>query len=187
MAIPSLQAASLFLVGFPGSGKSTLAPLIAKNLGYDCLDTDAYLEALSGQSIASIFEEKGEAYFRQLEKRLLLEELCPSPSQVIACGGGVVTIPGLCEALQQKGLVIVLQASLATLLQRLKESSGHRPLLAGPNLEARVKQKFEERLPLYQGAGTQFVCDGLSPQTLAGRIADHYKKLYRKAIHKIHT
>lgn len=177
MTAPLTQCVPIFLVGFPGSGKSTLGPLIAKNLKFDFVDTDSYLEVFTGQSIRTIFEEKGEAYFRELEKKLLLEILPPIPL-VVACGGGVVTIPGLCEALGQKGLVIVLQAPLSTLLQRLEGRLEHRPLLQGQNLEQAIREKFEERLPLYQAAGLQIKSDGLSPKALAGHIADYYRSLY---------
>jgi shikimate kinase len=172
-----IQSDYLFLVGFPGSGKSTLAPLIASNLGYDCIDTDHSIEALAGKSIMTIFQEHGEAYFRALEKRLLLEQL-PPKRLVVACGGGVVTIPGLCESLRQRGLVIALHVSPATLVKRLQHNIAHRPLLQGKNLEEVVKQKLEERLPLYQSAGVQFEAEGLSAKTLADRITHYYKNRY---------
>lgn len=62
------------LIGLPGTGKSECAKLTAELLGWSFGDTDKWIEAAYGGSIAQMFEREGEPFFRELE-RLTLGEL----------------------------------------------------------------------------------------------------------------
>ena len=56
----------VFLIGFMGSGKSTIGKRMAKQLNYQFIDTDQYIEKMEGKTIAQLFEEIGESGFRKL-------------------------------------------------------------------------------------------------------------------------
>ena len=58
----------IFVIGFMASGKSTFGKRIAKELEYNFVDTDNYIEQKEGKSIPDIFNQYGEKYFRILEK-----------------------------------------------------------------------------------------------------------------------
>jgi len=117
---------NIYLIGMMGSGKSTIGALLAEQLGYHFIDTDAFIEKQEGKSVAEIFRDKGEAHFRNLEKALL-DEL-PSGNAVIACGGGLPCYNNLLENIKQNGVVVYLKGNPIQLYKRLGQDAT-RPLL----------------------------------------------------------
>ena len=61
----------IILIGYMGSGKSTIAKLLSKSMHYEFLDLDEIIEKEQNASVSSIFEQKGEVYFRKLEHQVL--------------------------------------------------------------------------------------------------------------------
>jgi shikimate kinase len=142
---------NLFLIGPRGTGKTTVAQLLAERLGWSWIDADAVLEERCGRSIRLIFEEEGEAGFRQKEAALL-EEFCRCRDQVIATGGGVVLGAANRESLRASGQVVWLTADAQVLWQRVQSDATtreRRPPLAGGGL-AEIQKLLEARRPLYQ-------------------------------------
>lgn len=121
---------NIFLIGMMGSGKSTIGALLAEQLGYHFIDTDAFIEKQEGQSVAEIFRDKGAAHFRKLEKALV-DEL-PSGNAVIACGGGLPCYNNLLENIKQNGVVVYLKGNPDQLYKRISTHT-NRPLLADIN------------------------------------------------------
>ena len=66
---------NLLLTGMMGVGKSTLGKKLAKKLKLKFIDIDQIIEKKEKKTIKEIFEEKGEGYFRKIEKKISLEEL----------------------------------------------------------------------------------------------------------------
>ena len=62
-----------FFVGFMGSGKSYIGRKVSKKLNLQYIDLDEYIEQAEDSSILEIFNNKGESYFRKLEKKYLEE------------------------------------------------------------------------------------------------------------------
>ncbi len=93
---------NIVLIGFMGSGKSSIGRLIARQFGFQFVDTDAVIAERAGVEIAGIFEREGEEHFRALEtaalESLLLLQRC-----VIATGGGVVLRERNRELLRELG------------------------------------------------------------------------------------
>lgn len=141
---------NIYLIGMMGVGKSTLGPLLAKYLGYLFLDSDAVIEAQTGKTVMELFEEVGELYFRGLEAEFLTHGH-PDQGCVIACGGGCVTIPGMMDALKQKGSVICLTASIDVIWNRLQKNNT-RPLLAQVDKKACLEDLVNKRAIYYQQA-----------------------------------
>ena len=75
------------LTGVFGVGKTTVANLVAQRLGWDAVDADDVLVGLAGKEVAAIFEEQGEAIFRQTEAEALMQ-LAARIDVVVAAGGG---------------------------------------------------------------------------------------------------
>jgi shikimate kinase len=148
---------NLYLVGFMGTGKTTVGRVVAQRLGFQQLDSDAEIERLQGRTISEIFARDGEPAFRVME-RAFIEGGHPAERTVVACGGGLVVQPGMLEALQQRGVVVCLHASLETILER---TSRHRtrPLLAVENPEDRIRTLFAQREPIYKRCGTVILTD----------------------------
>jgi shikimate kinase len=141
---------SLFLIGARGSGKSTVGRLIAERLGWHFCDADALLEERAGKSIRAIFNEEGEAGFRDREAALL-EEIAGGCNQVVATGGGVV-LRATNRELFRRGTVVWLDAPAETLWQRLQAdvtTVERRPDLAQGGL-AEIEDVLRVRQPLYE-------------------------------------
>jgi shikimate kinase len=165
---------NLYLVGFMGTGKTTAGRAVAAQLGFVALDSDHEIERLAGRSVAQIFADDGEAAFRALERQFI-ETGHPDRGVVVACGGGLVVQPGMLKLLQDKGVVICLHATLATILQRTAQSQT-RPLLNVENPEERIRRLFAEREEIYKRAGTVILTD-FRPQH---EMVTHVLRTYRR-------
>ena len=158
----------IVLVGLPGSGKSTVGQLVAERLGRTFVDFDPIIERRHGDTIASIFAQFGEAHFRNLERELTVELAERPESQVLAPGGGWITSPDCVALLRPHGVLVYLRATPATALRRLGAAVATRPLVAGADPLAAMKQLLAEREPLYATADHAADTEGLD----AGQVAD---------------
>lgn len=82
----------IFLIGYRGTGKSATARALAESLGWSWCDADQLLQDRFAKTIRQIFDEEGEAGFRDKETAIL-DELAARRRCVIATGGGVVLRP----------------------------------------------------------------------------------------------
>jgi len=146
----NLRGVSLFLVGMMGAGKSTIGKLLATQLGYRFVDTDDLILAYAKESIPAIFAKYGEAYFRELETKVLAE-VSSHTRLVVATGGGIVMRDQNWSYLHH-GIVIWLDVPLEELWQRLSHSSQPRPLLQTPHPLETLRQLLAERQPRYAQA-----------------------------------
>ena len=139
----------VFLVGFMGTGKTTLGRLLADRLGWEFVDVDDVIEQAEGASIVRIFVEKGESYFREIERGVLAGVLARSGHAVIACGGGTFCIPENQALMERSGITVWLDRPFDRIWQRREELASARPLLRS---EAEVRALYERRLAFYQQA-----------------------------------
>lgn len=146
----SARGPRVVLVGPMGAGKSTVGALLADVWGVQLRDTDRDVEATEGRTIAEIFVDSGEQYFRDLE-RAAVERALAEHEGVLALGGGAVLDPGTRAALADHP-VVFLHVGLSDAVKRVGLGSA-RPLLLG-NVRARVKALLDERLPVYQEVAT---------------------------------
>jgi len=149
----------IYLAGFMGSGKSTVGPLVAQQLGVDFVDLDDVIEARAGQSIPALFAKEGEAAFRQMETDAL-HAIADRSEAVIALGGGTIVDDANRAFAQSHGLLIYLEVSADTIVERVAEGAAHRPLLqddAGTPLptdrmRARIEHMLAARRSAYEAA-----------------------------------
>ena len=156
----------IILIGYMGSGKSTLGKKIARKLNFEFLDTDSAIEEQEGMTIAAIFEQSGEAYFRDLEHNLLLS-LKNKDKIVIATGGGMPCFKGNMDLLNELGRTFYLKRSVNELLHRLVNAKRVRPLIAGKSpakLADFIEQNLELRNPFYQKAKYVLERDQQTPE-----------------------
>jgi len=139
---------NVFLVGPMGAGKSTIGRHLAKSLNLTFKDSDREIETRTGADISLIFELEGEVGFRRREHDVIAD-LTQETQLVLATGGGVVLDPDNRTHLKQQGLVVYLQASVDTLIERTRHSR-NRPLLQTANPRNRLEELMEQRHPLYQ-------------------------------------
>ncbi len=117
----------IVLVGFMGAGKSTVGRLLAEELDLPFVDTDLVVQKRAGATIPGIFASGGEEAFRSLEREVVAEVLAGPPS-VVALGGGAVTDTETRSDLTD-ALVVYLDTSFASVLERVDLEEGDRPLL----------------------------------------------------------
>jgi shikimate kinase len=141
---------NLALIGFMGTGKSCVGRMVASHLRFEFVDTDELIEKRAGRSITEIFARDGEAAFRQVESRLVVE-MQEWRRKVISTGGGLAVIDGNLESLKQHALVVCLWATPEAIWQRVRNQT-HRPLLQGPDPQGRIGALLDERTPFYRQA-----------------------------------
>lgn len=168
---------NLALVGFMGVGKSTVGRQLAEELGFAFIDTDEEIEKRTGTTIPEIFEQAGEARFRELESQLV-GEMSTWQDKVIATGGGLVIQPGNLDRLKQYALVACLWAGPQTIHQRTAHQT-HRPLLRTEDPEARIREMLAVREPFYKQADL-LVSTELRPiREIVGNIAHQFRDARR--------
>ena len=145
-----------YLVGMPASGKSSIGKLLAAQLGFDFFDLDQVIIQREQTSIAEIFSKKGEAYFRDIERKYLLELINKEGGFVLATGGGAPCFFNNMAAMNKSGITIFLNVALEDLFNKLSKKGTHkRPLLKDKTkdeLYEELASKLEERIKFYEQA-----------------------------------
>lgn len=165
----------IFLIGFMGSGKSTVAKYLSGTYKMQQIEMDAQIEEDEGRSIASIFENEGEAYFRTLETALL-KSLDPKETFVVSCGGGAAVKEENVREMKKKGRIVLLLAKPETVYERVKNSH-NRPLLEGNMNISYIKKLMEKRQALYESAADlQVKTDGRTAEAIGEEIIKRIRK-----------
>lgn len=159
----------IFLIGFMGVGKTTTSHRLRDKLKVKELDTDAMIVEQEGKSIADIFAESGEEYFRSLETELL-DTLATREPCIVSCGGGMAMREVNVEKMKACGTVVFLTATPETIYQHVKNSTD-RPLLNGNMNIPYITELMQAREPKYQAAADVTIqTDGLNPVKVADNI-----------------
>lgn len=157
----------------PGCGKSTLAKQLSLKIGYTLVDLDHYIEQKEGQSIADIFAQKGEDYFRTIEKQAVREST-QWKRTLVACGGGAPCFFNNIAIINQAGLSIYIQVSSEELTRRMfGDGQSNRPLLKDKSREdlfAEIRHKKNKRDPYYRQAHIILTDDQLNVKKIEHAI-----------------
>ncbi len=159
---------NIFLIGMPSSGKSTLGRSLAKALDYHFFDMDKVIEELEQMTIVEIFEEKGEDYFRKLERKVL-KTLPPNNRLVVSTGGGVPCFFENMTLIKDRGMSIFLDVKPEIIAERIVNSKKQdRPHYNtnDPQLLKNLKEKYQQRLPFYTQADHHIKGDNISLEAL---------------------
>ena len=143
-------ARSVVLVGLMGAGKSKVGRRLATRLGLPFFDSDVEIEAAAGETIPEIFRNRGEAVFRDGERRVIAR-LLAQPPHVLATGGGAFMDAATRGLIARRAVSIWLRAELDVLLARVARRS-NRPLLQQRDPRAVLAELIERRHPIYAGA-----------------------------------
>lgn len=135
------------LIGLMGAGKSTVGQRLAGLLGTGFADSDRAVEEAAQRTVAEIFEEFGEAHFRDGERRVIAR-LIAEGHGVIATGGGAFIDPQTRALILSSALAVWLDCDIQTLVARTRRRDT-RPLLRGGNPEEILARLRAERAPDY--------------------------------------
>lgn len=139
----------IVLVGFMAAGKSRIGRALAARLRVPFADADSMIEDEYGCSIADLFRDRGEAEFREAEKRLI-RRLLTGERQVVAVGGGAFVDEDNRDALNRAARTVWLDTPFEVILPRLLRSNT-RPL-ASQVSEGELHALWDRRRGAYRAA-----------------------------------
>lgn len=166
----------IFLAGYMGSGKSFIGKKLASELNYSYVDLDEQIEIIEGSDVNSIFDEKGELYFRKLESKILQDVLEDNSNMVISLGGGTPCYGNNFEIISQweNSVRIYLKASVAQLTERLFYEKIHRPVISHletrEQLEEFIRKHLFERAYYYNQSDIVIDVDNKTPEEILKKI-----------------
>jgi shikimate kinase/3-dehydroquinate synthase len=154
------------LVGFMGAGKTTVGQVLAPLLGWDFCDMDALVERRTGLSIARLFAERGEAAFREQERRAA-EVVTGLDRTVVAAGGGAFAFEATRDLLRRGALTVWLRCDLEAIAARIS-GGATRPLAQD---RATMQYLLAEREPAYRLADLVVDTTAVPAGEVARRVA----------------
>ena len=149
-------------------GKTAVGRKLARRLKRPFVDLDRAIEKCEGLKVREIFENKGESYFRQLEKQVLAQVL-QGDGQVIATGGGVVLYEDNLRLLQERSLIVCLIADVNAIVRRAGNGT-QRPLLMRSDKWQRINELLNQRKQYYANAHIQIDTSDLTVDEVVGKI-----------------
>lgn len=162
-----MKTDKIYLVGFMGAGKTSVARALGQRLGWPVEDVDEAIEARERRSVAGIFTELGEPYFRAAEREVV-RQLLPRRHVVVATGGGTFVDPTNRALIREDGATIWLDLPVSVAMDRAPRD-GRRPLAAD-------REQFEAlylaRRAAYQQAHVRFDASRSPIEELVERILD---------------
>ncbi|KAI3996272.1 hypothetical protein MKX01_026740 [Papaver californicum] len=193
--VPYMNGRCIYLVGMMGSGKTTVGKILSEVLGYSFFDSDKLIEqAAGGTSVAQIFKQYSESFFRDNESEVL-KELSLMRRLVVATGGGAVIRPINWKYMKQ-GITVWLDVPLEALARRIAAvGTDSRPLLhqesGDPYTKAlqRLSTLSKERGEAYANADARVSLehiaeklgyedvDNLTPLSIAVEVLEQIEKV----------
>ena len=167
---------NIVLVGFMGTGKTSIGRRLSTQLRMRYVDTDDIVERDSGRRISEIFEEDGEAAFRELESEAV-RKVSKLYNYVISTGGGVVLKEANMVELRRNGIIFCLNATAEEIYRRVRHQS-HRPLLQTPDPLTKINSMLEERHAYYAKADYMVETTGRS----FGEVMAYIKRVFAKSV-----
>lgn len=138
---------TVVLVGMMGAGKTAVGGAVAKKLGVPFVDQDDEIERAAARSVAEIFRDHGEAFFREKETQVLAR-LMAGPPCILSTGGGAFMSERNRDLIAARGVAVWLNAELNLLWARVRHR-GTRPLLQTENPYDRLRDLYHQRAPVY--------------------------------------
>ncbi len=163
---------NIILVGMPACGKSTVGVVLAKTMNKGFVDTDILIQQAEGKTLQEIIDTHGNDYFHMVEERELLRfdgENC-----VVATGGSAIYFDRAIRKFKEKGVIVYLQVSLETVLERLSNIKTR-----GVTLERgqTLADLYRQRIPLYEKHADIIISgDCLTVEEVVGKIVEACRK-----------
>lgn len=136
---------NIILIGMPACGKSVTGVILAKSLKMNFIDADLLIQERARKSLQDIINADGIETFKSIEEEVL--NAINVKNTVIATGGSAVYYDSAMRHLKENGVVVYIEASLATIKKRLKNIRTR-----GVAMEKgqTIDSLYEMRVPLYE-------------------------------------
>ena len=165
------MSSNIALYGMMGVGKSTVGRMLAGRLGRGFADTDEEIERWQVRSIPNIFADEGEPAFRAYESTVV-RELATYHDLVIALGGGAVLADHNVADLALTSVLVHLRCDVDVLVDRLRAEAEHRPVIAGDDVERRVRDTWAARAERYDEVADVTVDAAAEPPAVLEEIVE---------------
>ncbi|MFT5754448.1 MAG: shikimate kinase [Flavobacterium sp.] len=164
----------IILLGYMGVGKTSLSKKLSKKTGIPCFDLDDIIEKSENSSVAAIFKDRGEVYFRKIEHQLFKDFIENKENFILSLGGGTPCYANNHLFLQNEDVIsIYLKASIGNLTEKLKNNREKRPLikdLTEDDLQEYIAKHLFDRSYYYQNSKLSVVVDGKSKKEIVKEI-----------------
>ena len=164
---------NIVLLGMMGSGKSTIGYLLSRNINFNFLDIDKFIEKEMGLKIYDIFQKKGEIYFRNLEEKITLKFL-KGKGKIISLGGGAFLNKNIRKEILKNHISFWLSWNNSTIIKRILKSK-KRPI-AFISSENNLKKLINARSNIYSEAKFKINCETLTKNMIVKNIIELYEK-----------
>lgn len=161
---------NLALTGFMATGKTVIGKNVAQKLGMNFADIDTIIEERANISIAQIFQDYGEPYFRELEKNII-KEISQNSDYVISTGGGAVLCEENIKNLRTNGFICHLK-SRPEIICRNVGNQRNRPLLNCSDPEERIQKLLIERIEFYNNNDFEVDVSDLSVELASEKVTE---------------
>lgn len=158
----------LVLVGMMGAGKTTVGRRLASRLGRQFIDSDEEIEKAAQMTIPEIFEQRGEAEFRNGETRVI-SRLLKERDIVLATGGGAFVNAETRVLVKEEAVSVWLKAELDVLFARVSRRS-NRPLLQTADPRGTLEKLIADRYPIYAEADVTVLSRDVPQDSVAGDV-----------------
>jgi shikimate kinase len=150
----------------PASGKTTVGRILEKKLRRKTYDSDKLIEKAEKRTISDIFQNEGEATFRNMEADMI-RSLSEKNGIVISTGGGAPLREENVDNLKKNGRLYFIDRPLGQLMP-----TKSRPLAS--SAEA-IERRFNERYGIYSlAADVRIDADTSAPMTADKIIKELY-------------
>lgn len=166
---------NIILMGPPGSGKTTVGKILGQKLGCSFIDVDDdVLETTWNMSVAEKLKDISNEQFLEEEGRALLN-LSASGSVVSLTGSNPMHAASM-EHVKKSGIVVYLDTSTQSIMERLKIMKGDR--IVGQGSRTSLKDILEFRKQFYKKwYDIRVLCEnGISAEAAAEKVLQAVKR-----------
>lgn len=168
------ERCNIVLIGMPSAGKTTIGKMLENRMQKEFIDLDDIIIEKAGKSIPEIFEESGEAGFRDIETEAAIE-VSKLNNKIIATGGGTIKHKVNMDYLRQNGITIFIDRDV----DKLISSDPNRPLSKSSDALAKM---HAERLPLYQKYAAYVAVNNSDIESTVTEIVEAYHSILIDAV-----
>ena len=151
-SVPVESRRRIALIGLRGAGKTSQGHILAEKLDVPFVHLGSEIELIAGMSTSEIFSLSGQAGYRRLEEKALMQTLREYDRCVLETGGSIVTDPKLLNTLLSTCFVVWLHARPDEYMRRLVEQGDVRPMESQEDAMSDLRRILSERNELWATA-----------------------------------
>jgi len=163
---------NVVLIGMMGSGKSLIGKILSKKLNLNFVDIDQKIEEIEKITISDIFKNKGEKYFREIEKNISIDYL-KLENKIISLGGGGYINQSIRKQCFKNCTTFWLNWKNEILIKRIINSK-KRPLAMKLN-SFEINELILKRSKIYKLSDYKINCDKLDKDQIVKKIIKLYE------------